>query len=96
MVVQCYKMFVALTIFFLFEPFGLGTQDLGYLPALLDDSVSYRIIFKHGNEFNVKENSGEEASKNLVKMMSADNEEYQCVLPTVASNVKLTGFSYTD
>lgn len=65
-----------------------NVEDLEYL-RLLDDLISYKISFKTADEeFKYKT----EDSKNWVSMMSADKEEYHCLLPTVETIASIKNF----
>ncbi|KAI1722291.1 glucosidase II beta subunit-like protein domain-containing protein [Ditylenchus destructor] len=55
-------------------------EGLEYLRAL-DDFIAYRVSFKpHEDELKYKDST---ASENWVSMMSPDEDEYRCLLPTI-------------
>lgn len=66
------------------------SSDLNYL-RLLDDLISYRISFKSSDE-ELKYKTDD--SKNWISMMSADDEEYRCLLPTVETIVNIFNISF--
>jgi hypothetical protein len=57
----------------------------------LDDQIAFRIQFKAAKEFS---DINEVQQENLLKIVSAENEEYQCVLPDVIENVAITYIIY--
>lgn len=53
---------------------------------LLDDSILYKILYKSADDEILLTNKD---SKNWVSMMSADEEEYRCLLPTVETTASI-------
>lgn len=72
------------TVLFLISE-GVMTSELDYL-RMLDDSISYRIEFMPYKDASSQENDS------IFTVVSADNEKYQCVLPSIAENVRCFTF----
>ena len=72
---------------------SISTSELDFL-RVLDDLISYRIVFKNYEEYEKLATPNEQGQwtvkqdENWVKMKSADDEEYTCLLPVIQSNTK--------
>lgn len=57
------------------------------LLKILDDLITYKIVFKENSELKKIKELGFTDENNWVKIKSSDEEEYTCLLPFFESNV---------